>query len=727
MRNFLMAVLCLLITMQASAQVDHWESIILAEDTWHYHPGTTAPDPQWKSDGFDDSGWLSGPGGIGYGDGDDNTVISPVLSLYLRTEFTIVDKAAIEKILLQADFDDGFIAYLNGTEIAHSGFSNTEGEPAYDQPVDQLREAQMYQGGLPENFRLDADAFQLLKNGTNTLAIQVHNHDISSSDMSALFYLFAGMKDPGSTYRTLPSFFQAPVSLQQTTLPIITIDTRGNTIVDEPRIIARMQVIDNGPGAVNLTDDLPTDYDGQIAIEIRGSSSQMFPKKSYRLELQDEAGENNNVSLLGMPAENDWVLYAPYSDKTFLRNVLTFYLGRKLGHYAPRTRFVELVINDDYRGVYVLMENIKRDDNRVDLANLRAEDISGDELTGGYILKVDRPDPEGGNWQGYYPNGSAYHQYQIVYPKPPDIRNEQLTYIQNFMRDFEDMIYQGRMYDQAFTQIFDEPSFVNFFLINEFTLNVDAYRLSAFFYKKKITNGGKLYAGPLWDFNLAFGNADYCEAWKTTGWVFRGECDGGVPFFWPELIGHERFINSVQDRWQSLRREIITEEYLHAWIDSVTVALHDAQDRNYRRWPVLGQYVWPNYYVGDSFQDEVDYLKEWISQRLIQLDTQIGNLEPVFDYNDLLAYPVQMYPNPFSTGLNIKYAVPVPGMVRVEITDTAGRQIFSENLGRQDVGYYHYIWPGETDGDVTRSAGPYFIRITRDGVPLGIRQVIRQD
>ncbi len=722
---------CLILTLvysfliPARAQVDHWETLILAEDTWNYMPGTSQPASGWQSPGFDDSPWATGPGGIGYGDGDDNTQISPVLSLYMRLQFEVLDVNQIDQLLLQADYDDGFIAYLNGVEIARSGFSGYNGEPPYDLPVDQSHEAVMYQGGLPENFQLDEAVKALLVNGTNTLAFQVHNRDITSSDMTSRFYLFAGMNSPGSTYRELPAFFREPVRLTTSNLPIIKINTQGATILDEPRIQAQMQVLNNRPG-IRKIDDTATDYDGRIAIEIRGSSSQSFPKKSYRLELQDAAGENNNVPLLGMPAENDWVLYAPYSDKSMLRNVLTFHLGEELGHYAPRTRFVELSINGDYQGVYVLMETIKRDNDRVDIANLRAEDISGDELTGGYIVKVDRPDPEGGNWQGFYPNGDTYHQYQIVYPKPRDIQSEQLNYIRSFMQSFESLAFQGSINSNEFQSMIDFPSFVDFFLMNEFSLNVDAYRLSAFFYKEKITDGGKLYAGPLWDFNLAFGNADYCDAWKTTGWMFRGNCDGGVPFFWPELVENSSFIDRTKARWTSLRQEIITEENLHQYIDSVALELEEAQTRNYERWPILGTYVWPNYYVGNSFQDEIDWLKSWITERLGAMDNQIAGLEPVYDYRDLLNYEVQTYPNPFSETLNIKYAVAISGEVFLDVIDVTGRTVTRESLGRQNTGYHHVAWTGENNAMENQPDGLYLVRVTLNGNVLAVKRVIKE-
>ena len=159
-----------------------------------------------------------------------------------------------------------------------------------------------------------------------------------------------------------------------------------------------MRAINNEEGQRNNITDDGTDYDGRIAIEFRGSTSQGFPKKPYGLETQDSAGEN--IQFLGMPTENDWVLHNPYSDKSLMRNVLAFDMARAMGRYSPRTKFCEVFLNGQYQGVYVLMEKIKRDSNRVNIAELDATMNGGDALTGGYIVKIDKFNGSGGaGWQ----------------------------------------------------------------------------------------------------------------------------------------------------------------------------------------------------------------------------------------------------------------------------------------------------------------------------------------
>ena len=158
----------------------------------------------------------------------------------------------------------------------------------------------------------------------------------------------------------------------------------------------------------------------------------MFPKKSYGFELKDDQWNDIDFPLLDLPAEEDWILYAPYSDKSLIRNVLTFTLAAQLGNgYVPRCRFVELFLNNNYEGVYVLMEKIKRGNDRVDIAKLKEEDITGEELTGGYIVKIDKSTGSGGDgWSSSYTNrNNSRTFYQYEYPKSEDIQPERNNFV----------------------------------------------------------------------------------------------------------------------------------------------------------------------------------------------------------------------------------------------------------------------------------------------------------
>jgi hypothetical protein len=179
------------------------------------------------------------------------------------------------------------------------------------------------------------------------------------------------------------------VPLDSTNLPLVIINTSGGVIADEPKITVDMKIIFNGPGKYNHPSDQGNVYSGKAGIEFRGAYSQLLPQKAYGFETRDILGNNLNVPLLDMPAENDWILLANYNDKVFMRNTLAFHLYTEMGHYAPRAHICEVMINGEYMGIFVLTKKIKRDKNRLDIAKLDTDDNAGDSLSGGYIFASD--------------------------------------------------------------------------------------------------------------------------------------------------------------------------------------------------------------------------------------------------------------------------------------------------------------------------------------------------
>ena len=614
-----------------SQNVNHWETTIFDNDIWKYLVGTSEPDSNWRKLSFSDSTWLQGQGGIGFGDGDDSTIISSTTSLYLRKSFNIVDTSAILHAVLDIDYDDAFVAYLNNIEIARANIGTIGDHPTYNQSSNSSHEAQMYQGGTPEQFLINT---QLLKTnilpGNNILSIQVHNASASSSDLSSRIFFSFAINDTSTNYSTTPIWFQSPLIFNSSNLPIVIINTNGQTIIDDPRIVCDMGIIDNGIGVINSINDPFNDYNGKISIEFRGSSSQSFPKKSYALETQGVNGNNNNVSILGLPIENDWILYAPYSDKSLMRNFLTFDLGRKMGNYSPRTVFCELVINGDYKGIYISMEKIKRDNDRVDIAKLDSDDLSGDSLTGGYIIKIDKYTGTGGaGWLSDFPDiggGSLHLKYH--YPEASVMLPQQLDYIEHYVDSFEYALNGPNFADTGigYAKYIDVNSFIDLYIINELSKNIDGYRLSTYMYKDRDSNGGKLTMGPFWDYNLAYGNADYCNGGITSGWEVNSGCGDDNPFWFERLLDDTTYQNKLKCKWEYLRDRSFHQDSLFSFIDSIALYLNDAQQRNFQQWNILGNYIWPNYYVGNTYQDELIFIKDWISDRLVWIDNNIpGN------------------------------------------------------------------------------------------------------
>ncbi|WP_158306078.1 CotH kinase family protein [Maribacter sp. HTCC2170] len=416
-------------------------------------------------------------------------------------------------------------------------------------------------------------------------------------------------------------------------LPSVSINTLGGSIVDEPKIDALM----------TITEDGTITFDGNIAIEIRGSSSQFFfPKKSYGFETRDASNEDLDVALMGFPEEEDWILHGPFSDKSLVRNKLIFDLARDFGMYASRTKFTDVSINDDYQGVYVLMEKIKRDSVRLDISKLKIDDNLGEELTGGYILKIDKSTGAGSGLSSmnsfispHAPlsgNSGQTIVYQYAYPKPDEITSEQRAYITDYVLGFENALAADTFTDPTlgYSSYIDVASFIDFFILNELSNNVDGYRLSTYLHKDK---NEKLRMGPIWDFNLAFGNADYCSGGSTQVWAYRfnERCPGDfwqVPFWWDRLLQDPEFVSQLKARWTALRSGILADGNIHNKVDSYVANLEttNAIESNFQKWNIFGTYVWPNNYVGASYSDEVDYLRTWIDNRLWWLDGSIEAL-----------------------------------------------------------------------------------------------------
>jgi len=629
-KNILILLLILAVTKVFSQSVDHWETIIQVGDSCKYHIPTSDLGKEWRMSEYDDGNWVHSKSGVGYGDNDDSTKVAEgTLTVYMRFHFNVHSKSDIASLLLDIDYDDGFIAYLNGGEIARA---NIENPVSWDMELNTVHEAGLYKGGMPERFDVSGFIQSYLVEGENVLVIEVHNESSSSSDMSSNVFLHAGITQNGILYQSTPLWFWEPeeVNLEETNLPIMIINTGGQLIPDEPRISADMGLIFNGEGQINHIGDIWNEYSGKISIEQRGESSSGFAKKSYSIELQKADGSNNNVSILGLPEENDFVLYGPYSDKTMIKNVLTYELYRKTGRWAPRTRFIEVMLNDDYRGVYVLTEKLKRDENRVDIDKITSADVLPEDMSGGYILRRDKNKnlPEDAPWWWTSTVEQPYHQrmwYEYVDPAYEELTNSQTDYIKDWMHQFDEMM-SGPEFSNPTTgyrNYITVNSFIDMMFINEISKGIDNYMFSTYFYKENDSDGGRFVAGPPWDYNIGYGNVNYGESWEaaeTYGWCYP---QGSRTYWYERLMEDEHYRNKVYCRWSDFRNGIYSDESVTNIIDSCLNVLAEAADRNFTQYPTLGQYVWPAISpFPDTYQGEVDNLKTWLLARLEWMDNQ---------------------------------------------------------------------------------------------------------
>jgi len=420
-----------------NAQIDHWETVVYDTTTWKYKVPDATTSSNWFQPSFVDASWISGQGGMGFADGDDGTVIpTSSVSVYMRKTFQINSLANIVSFVLNMDYDDGFVVYLNGVEIARNGLTGTP--PTYNQLA-------------------------------NTFNVQ---------------------------------------------------------IPDEPKIDAVMGIIWNGDGQLNNVSDSCMEFYGEIGIERRGSSSNGFPQVSYGLETRGpDTIMNYNVSLFDWPAENDWILYAPYTDKALIRNVLTYKLGNDMGNWSPRTKLCELIVNGEYQGVYVLMERIKQSPGRVNINKLEPQDTMNNELTGGYIIKVDKTTAGGViAWNSPYTSQAPSNNvigFQLHDPDLSVLHPTQLTYIQEYITEWETVLKSNYFTDpdSGYVNYIDVQSFIDYILVNELSKNVDGYRLSAYMYKERLSEGGKIVAGP--NHRLGIGFQCYLPRWMEQSFLVQ--------------------------------------------------------------------------------------------------------------------------------------------------------------------------------------------------------------
>ena len=397
----------------------------------------------------------------------------------------------------------------------------------------------------------------------------------------------------------------ASFSLAQTyDLPIVFIDTKGECLDQNvtEKIPATMKVLD---GATNNVADSAKGTRYDIGIKVRGQSSAKFPKPGYSIEVRDEKGEGMDVSLFGLPPADDWVLHGPYVDKSMMRNALAHWLFRQAGHYSPRTKHFDLYINGVYRGVYVLIEKIKRGKYRVNVSKLKETDISGDDVTGGYIWAFDKTGTNTGGMGMDDVNKEGFRTADglnviMHYPKKENLQTEQQAYLKKYLEDLENLFKNGKN-GSGYENYVDMTSALDYVLHEEVTNNSDSYWCSFFLHKPKDSKGGKVTLGPAWDFNLAMSNGGGMGSTSTDGWQIENpqkQGQGGMMMMGSNLKAPNWLIGMWKDghyqselkkRWAKLRSGVWHTKTMDVYLDSMKVYLTKAADRNFKRWPNLGQ------------------------------------------------------------------------------------------------------------------------------------------
>ena len=444
------------------------------------------------------------------------------------------------------------------------------------------------------------------------------------------------------------------VEIGNSELPYIKIKSIS-TVLNEPKVGGEMEIYINKKRVLNSL----------IGIEYRGSTSyRISDKKSFGIETRDTNGNGKDVSILGFPAEEDWILtgdvfQAPNTifDRTLMYHYLGYELFRNMGNYSSRSKFVEVELNGTYLGVYVFMEKLKRGADRINIESLAAADTDAAKITGGYILKIDKTsgsDVLGTHPLSYYDNnwdddcrytefnsfrsnydinrnritfpayGAPYHSNKYLetyfvydYPKAETINAAQKAYIKNYVNDFETALLNDNFStnNRTYTNYIDRKSFIDFFIINEVAGNIDGYRLSTYMHKAR---GGKLKMGPIWDLNIGYGTGgrvpvndwiiNYNSYITNDAWM--------IPFWWKRLMEDPQFRSELKSRWTELRANTLsTSKVLELTTNTANyLTVNNAIIRNYTKWTGI------NYNYNNSVTD----LKTYLTNRLAWMDSKIS-------------------------------------------------------------------------------------------------------
>jgi hypothetical protein len=378
-----------------------------------------------------------------------------------------------------------------------------------------------------------------------------------------------------------------------TGLPIIYLTTDGNAAID-----SKQDYVD---GTVTIKGGRDFEDAPSAIMEIRGRGNStwlLHPKKPFQMKLDDKS------TFLDMPSKKKWLFLAEYSDKTMLRNTLTFEMGY-LSHldWTPKSTFAEVYINNQYNGTYNITEKVEEGSNRVDI---------GDD---GFLLEIDQLERQDADDVYFYTS-----EYLVVIKEPSlDWDDQQYNYIKEHINEFEDALFASNYADpiNGYAKYIDVDTVVDWYLINEINKNVDSLFFSSIYFHMKL--GEKIKMGPLWDFDLSFGNVDYAGDdfpkpegfWvKDNTWIAR-------------MLTDDAFLEKVKTRFAFFKsnQNLILDK-----IDAYAVKLNLAQQENDTKWQTLGKYVWPNPIVFDTYAEEVTYLKTWYLQRMTWLDSAFNDL-----------------------------------------------------------------------------------------------------
>jgi CotH kinase protein len=385
-------------------------------------------------------------------------------------------------------------------------------------------------------------------------------------------------------------------------IPVLYVDVPDYLIPDDPRVRGSSKMIKAGKVI----------FSADVLLETRGRSSQAFEKKQFNIRTVEKGSKKRmDIQVGDLAPSSDWILYGPYSDLSLIRNEIAYSLSQAMGHYAPKSIPIELVLNNNYRGLYYLMEKIQSQTGRVEIRFDPSD--STNSSNNGFLVQIDQ----------------ASSKDIILYPSKQEfiLEEPQLGYkAENwYVRRTTDQlgIVIRAIHDQIsnLDQAIDFKSFADLYIINELSKNVDAYRLSTYLHKTHEDDNPRIFAGPLWDFNLAFGNCSDNGGTKVESWVFDNPL--AVDSMWIQLFNHPNFRVYLRDRYAELRKGILSELALNNRIDSLVSSVSSVMPHNNQRFGWPNSEFWPYDKIPVDHNEEIARIKEFLSARLRWMDEEL--------------------------------------------------------------------------------------------------------
>ncbi len=400
---------------------------------------------------------------------------------------------------------------------------------------------------------------------------------------------------------------------QLTNIPTLHIQTTNSQTITskETYVTGKLVAVSADP-----REELSGDGSG-VAIEIkgRGNSTWGMAKKPYRIKFASK------TNFLNLPAKaKSWTLLANYADKSLIRNAVAFKMSEIAGlEFSPAARFVDVVLNGEYQGCYMVSDQIEENEKRVPVEE--QDPIDFNNLTGGYLLEID---------------GFAYGEpvwfstdrgvpITVKYPNDDEIVPQQLSYITQFTQQFENTLFTPSYRDTeiGYRALVDTASLINWYICCELTGNSDAF-WSTYIYKKKDID--KFFFGPLWDYDIAFNNDS--RQGNASEKLMR--VHGYDPKVWIQRIWTDPwFTNAVKNRWEKLVNDEKILDQLLLFIDQTVELIEESQEKNYDKWGHLSSRVYLEQNLYSTYPEYIADLKNYLEQRVAFLSADFAKITPV--------------------------------------------------------------------------------------------------